>query len=142
MPQTSTTPKTSYSPLKKEGPPHKHFSLLRIEPSKVLELQALLHNPELWLKLESLLLMVRQDHLESLASKDITDEELHASRGVAAFIHEFLYEIRPNLQHQAEALQREKSGLPPINTPPEGNAYMELSGDINESPRDLTTTEH
>ena len=86
--------------------------------------------------------MVRQGHLELLASADITDAEMHASRGIASFIKHFLEEIHPNLQYEAESIVRQKAGLPALNQTPEGDPYMEMSGDPNESPRDLTTVNH
>lgn len=81
--------------------------------------------------------MVRQDHLESLADPDLTNEELIGNRAVVNFIQDFLGTIRPNLKGQIEDIKREQAGLKPEHLL-EGDPYMEISGDLDEA-RDLTT---
>ncbi len=138
MPQTSTTSKTSSSQSTTPAAPSPStLSLSRIAPDKVRDLSLMLNNQQLWDRLESLLLMVRQDHLESLADPDVDLDQMRDHRAVAQFIRHFIENVRPALQSQNESIKREQAGLPPENHT-EGDPYMDLSPDLDD-PEGLDT---
>ena len=74
--------------------------------------------------------MVRQDQLESLADPGQSDKEMYAARGVAAFIQEFLGDIRADLIDHQRQIERQASGeAEPEQT---GNPHMDISPDLDD----------